>query len=910
MTYRKKLIEVAMPLDAINNASAHEKAVRRGHPSALHLWWARRPLAACRAILFASLVDDPSNDLPENEANKERERLFRILEDLVRWENINNETVIGMAREEIIRSTRDNPPSLIDPFCGGGAIPLEAQRLGLEAYASDLNPVAVLITKALIEIPAKFVGKPPVNPDSKKGTGSTAGWRGASGLAADVRFYGQWMHNEAWKRIGHLYPKGPNGETVITWLWTRTVKCPNPACGTQMPLVRSFWLSTQKGKRAWVKPILDLDNKTVRFETSISDSDAPQGTVNRLGARCILCGTAVSFDYIRAEGKAGCINRRLMAMVGENQHGRIYLSPDNNHESIAVSADPDWIPDTELPEQALGFRVQLYGISRHAELFTSRQLVFLSVLCDLVEEAHLQVIEHSGRDEEYANAVTTYLGLTASKIVDSCNAFCRWRSDHATATNLFARPTLSMLWDFAEVNPFQFVNYADLASKSAAVLETLSLGKLHSVPAGAVSQLDATQALPVSIPALIATDPPYYDNIGYADLSDFFYIWLRRMLKSIYPELFSTLLTPKNQELIASPYRFDGSKQKAKEHFENGLEKNFVLMRTKAASEYPVTLYYAFKQAENDNGSDANSKSEVPTLAQASTGWETMLQGLLSAGFQITATWPMRTELGTRMRGISSNALASSVVLAFRLKQKDAPIATRREFLAALRKDLPQELRVLMNGRVAPVDLAQASIGPGMAIFSRYSKVLEANGSAMTVRTALQEINYFLEDYLAQQEGDLDVESQFCVVWFQQYGSREGPFGEADVLSRAKDVSVDGLARLGLVDAERGKVHLTLRESYEDDWDPRNQSRITAWEACQRLVWSLNENGEQETGRLARRLGGVAEQARQLAYRLYGIADRKGWAEEASGYNALVSSWSEIQKAAAAAAEEAQGRMM
>ena len=597
-------------------------------------------------------------------------------------------------------------------------------------------------------------------------------------------------------------------------------------------------------------------------------------------------------------------------MVGENQHGRVYLSPDTKHQSISVSTEPTWTPDTELPEQALGFRVQLYGITRHAELFTSRQLVFLSLLCDLVHQARLQVVQHSERDEEYADAVTTYLGITISKLADSCNAFCRWRSDHATATNLFARPTLSMLWDFAEVNPFQFVDYADLAAKSAAVLETLSLGKLPIVPAGTASQLDATQALPVSAPSLIATDPPYYDNIGYADLSDFFYIWLRRTLKNVHPELFSTLLTPKNQELIATPYRFDGSKQKAKEHFESGLEKAFMLMRTGAASEYPVTLYYAFKQAENDAGSDTNGNLEIPGLARASTGWETMLQGLLNAGFQITATWPMRTELGTRMRGISSNALASSVVLALRPKLKDAPIATRREFLAALRKQLPQELKILMKGHVAPVDLSQASIGPGMAVFSRYSKVLEADGSTMTVRTALQEINYFLEDYLAQQEGDLDVESQFCIAWFQQYGTKEGLFGEADVLARAKNISVEGLTRMGLVDAPRGKVRLVLREDYEDDWDPQTQSRLTAWEACQRLVWTLNENGEQDAGRLARRLGGLADQARELAYRLYGIADRKGWAEEALGYNALVASWLEIQEAAAQAAEETQGRMV
>lgn len=901
MTYRKKLIEVALPLDAINRESAREKSIRHGHPSTLHLWWARRPLAACRAVLFASLVDDPGNDLPEEEAAKERERLFRIIKELVKWENINNEVVLQAARDEILKSTKGNPPPVLDPFCGGGSIPLEAQRLGLETYASDLNPVAVLITKALIEIPPKFTGRPPINPDANKGTGSTAAWRGASGLAADVRYYGKWMRDEAWKRIGHLYPKGPNGETIIAWLWARTVKCPNPACGAQMPLVRSFWLSKRKGREAWVEPILDKQSKTVHFEVRTSGKPSVDGSMTRTGTTCLTCENYTPLDYVRMEAQVGRMGQQLMAIIAEAERGRVYISPINKHEDIARNVSPTWMPNTSLPERALGFRVQRYGMTRHSDLFTPRQLTLLATLGDLAAHVRDLILEHSGGNEEYTDGIMTYLAFAIDRQVSFSSSLCWWNTE-GFIVNTFARHALAMVWDFAEGNPFSnsTAHWTSAIDWIAEVLEMLPTNSPH----GETLQLDAATVLPKVKKPSIFTDPPYYDNIGYADLSDFFYVWLRRSLGKIYPDLFSTLLTPKAEELIATPFRFDNDWRKAQQFFEEGLTKAFHNMRRVQHPDYPIAIYYAFKQTEEE----ANIGKDL--LAISSTGWETMLQGLLSAGFQITGTWPIRTERGGRLVELGTNALASSIILVCRSRSDNAPIATRRELLSALKKELPEELRLLMNGQVAPVDLAQAVIGPGMAVFSRYSKVLEADGSTMTVRTALQEINYFLEDYLAQQEGDLDVESQFCIAWFQQYGTKEGLFGEADVLARAKNISVEGLTRMGLVDAPRGKVRLVLRGDYEDGWDPQTQSRLTAWEACQRLVWTLNENGEQDAGRLARRLGGLADQARELAYRLYSIADRKGWAEESLGYNALVASWSEVQKAAAAAAEETQGRIM
>ena len=569
---KKKLIEVALPLEAINKESAREKSIRHGHPLTLHLWWARRPLAACRAVLFASLVDDPSS-LPEQfpteaDQDKERQRLFRLIEKLVLWENSNNRAVLDEAHAEILKSTGGNPPPIYDPFCGGGSIPLEAQRLGLEAHASDLNPVAVLITKALIEIPPKFAGQPPVNPAAKTKMSGQGMWTGARGLADDVRYYGQWMRDRAVERIGYLYPKvklpkehGGGEATVIAWVWARTVVCPNPACGAQMPLVRSFALSTKTSKRAWVEPVAEHATRTIRFETRSGNGTPPEGTVSRRGARCLLCGTAVPLDHIREEGRQGRIGTRLMAIAAEGNRERLFLAPSPAHEEIAQSACAKDVPESALPEQALGFRVQLYGMTKHRQLFTPRQLAALTTFSDLVSEAAATAISH-GATREYASALATYLAMGVSRSTDYWSSLCIWRSDpkNLGVGHVFARQVLQMIWDFAEANPVSESsgNWSNNVEWTAKALDSLAGGT-----AGIAFQLDATAAKASS--AIISTDPPYYDNIGYADLSDFFYVWLRRSLSTIYPDLFSTLLVPKTQELVAAPHRFGGSGERAQE---------------------------------------------------------------------------------------------------------------------------------------------------------------------------------------------------------------------------------------------------------------------------------------------------------------------------------------------------------
>ena len=929
--YKKKLIEVALPLEAINRASAREKSIRHGHPSTLHLWWARRPLATCRAVLFASLVDDPSahpDEFPTEEAQEaERQRLFRIIEELVKWESSTNEAVLAAARAEIMRSTDGHPPPVLDPFCGGGSIPLEAQRLGLEAHGSDLNPVAVLITKALIEIPPKFAGLPPVNPAAQAKLGNS-GWRGAQGLADDVRYYGCWMRDRAEERIGHLYPKvrlpaehGGGEATVVAWLWARTVECPNPACGAEMPLVRSFALSTKKTKQAWVEPIVDAAAKTVRFEvrTGIGGA-AREGTKvggKGLGFRCIVCEGVAGQEYVHDEIDQHRCGTVLMAEVAAGTRTRIYVEADSEHLESVEEANrlvEQLAAEGRLPTapargtfggNALGRR---YGFRTFADYFTSRQLVALTTFSDLVIEAREQVLHDVeaawpnlsgtfGADAtaaSYADAVATYLAFALSKMADRGSTICTWFTERDSTRNTFARQAIPMTWDFAELNTLLHGtgSFQGAAQWTAESLEGVAAGPL----VGSVTQLDATAAIDVADSPVISTDPPYYDNIGYADLSDFFYVWLRRSLREVYPDLLSTLLTPKSQELIATPYRFEGSKNKAQAFFETGLGAAFSRMRQVSNPDYPLTVYYAFKQAESKAGDSAGST--------ASTGWETMLSGLLQAGFAVTGTWPMRSELSNRPVASGTNALASSVVLVCRPRAVSAPLATRKEYIASLRAELPDALKKLQHGNIAPVDLAQASIGPGMAVFSHYSKVMEADGSQMSVRSALALINEALDEILAEQEGEFDADTRWAIAWFEQFGVQTGEFGDAETLSRAKGTSVEGMVQAGFLEAKAGKVRLLRRDELDEDWDPTTDKRLTVWEMTQHLLRRLDA-GEAAAAALARQLGSFAEVARDLAYRLYLVCERKKWSQEGQAYNGLVVAWPQIQQLAATVAPSA-----
>jgi putative DNA methylase len=944
---RRKLIEVALPLDAINAASAHEKQPGIGaHPRGLHLWWARRPLAAARAVIFGQMVDDPSSfpDLfpTEKAQEKERDRLFDIIKDLVKWENSTNEAVLQKARDEIWQSWRracadnaDNPraselfdrhklPAFHDPFAGGGALPLEAQRLGLESYASDLNPVAVLINKAMIEIPPKFAAKPPVNPTARAELARGGRWngRGAQGLAEDVRYYGQWMREEAEKRIGHLYPKieitaqmaaaRPDlrplvGQklTVIAWLWARTVKSPNPAyANVDVPLVSTFMLSTKAGKEAYVEPM--IEGNAYRFVVKAGkpkDAEtAKNGTKLARGAnfRCLMSGSPISGDYIKAEGKAGHLGARLMAIIAEGVRGRVYLSPIEEHEVVALRANPEGEPEQPLPDDPRNFWTVLYGLNRFSDLFTNRQLVALTTFSDLVREA-CDRIRHDAIDagllndgkplrdggigsEAYAEAVSVYLAFAIDRLADYNSSIATWKPSGEQVMQTYKRQSIPMTWDFPESNALgkSAICWHNAVKYTSDNLE--ATGSVVSVN-GCSAQLDAGRQS-ISSGKVISTDPPYYDNIGYADLSDFFYVWLRRSLRSVFPDLFSTLAVPKAEELVATPYRHGGN-EKAESFFLNGMTEAMHRLAEQAHPAFPVTIYYAFKQSETESAEGT-----------ASTGWETFLDAVIQAGFGISGTWPMRTELSNRMISSGTNALASSIVLVCRPRSASAPSATRREFVAALKTELPAALRHLQAGNIAPVDLAQASIGPGMAVYTRYAKVLDAEGKPVSVREALALINATLDEALAEQEGDFDADSRWALAWFEQVGFNDGEYGVAETLSKAKNTSVGGLAQAGILDSRRGKVRLLKPEELPASWDPATDPRLTSWEVVHHLIRVLGSGGEGAAAELVAKLGARAEPARELAYRLYTICERKKRAAEALAYNGLVQSWPEIVRLA------------
>ena len=954
MTPKKKLIEVALPLEAINVASAREKSIRHGHPSTLHLWWARRPLAAARAVIFAQMVDDPSahpDIFPtEKKQEKERQRLFRIIEELVKWENTTNEAVLQQARDEIWQSWRytcaenaDHPrakelfdryklPAFHDPFAGGGSLPLEAQRLGLESYASDLNPVAVLINKAMIEIPPKFAGRAPVHPPSPSGRGAggegnwfNREWKGAQGLAEDVRYYGQWMRDEAEKRIGRLYPKvevtaamaqeRPDlkryvGQklTVIAWLWARTVKSPNPAfANVEVPLASTFMLSTKAGKEAYVEPV--IENGGYRFTVKVGkpmDAErAKNGTKLSRGAnfKCLMSDTPIASDHIYGEANAGRIGAKLMAIIAEGERGRVYLAPTPAMEAIALTAQPEWKPEVAMPENPRWFSPPLYGLKTYGDLFTLRQLVALTIFSDLVQEARERVksdaiaagLPDDGKAFEkvgaaataYADAVGLFLSFSGSRMADRHSSLCRWDPNPSgyapKIANTFGRQALPMVWDYVEGNPFSpsSGNLLDAVGWIVKVIEK----SLPANVAGSASQMDA-RLQEFSRSRVVSTDPPYYDNIGYADLSDFFYVWLRRSLKPVFSDLFATLAVPKAEELVATPYRH-GSKEKAETFFLDGMTQAMHRLAEQAHPAFPVTIYYAFKQAESDGGDGTTN-----------TGWDTFLAAVIEAGFAISGTWPMRTELSNRMIGSGTNALASSIVLVCRQRSTTAPTATRREFVAALKAELPQALAHLQAGNIAPVDLAQAAIGPGMAVYTRYAKVLDAEGKPIPVRAALALINQTLDEALAEQEGDFDADTRWALTWFEQCGFTEGDFGVAEQLSKSKNTAVNGLVEAGIIVSKAGKVRLLKPAELPADWDPTTDTRLTVWEMVHQLIRVLEAAGEPAAAALVAKLGSQAETARELCYRLYTLCERKKRATEAMAYNGLVQSWPEITRLA------------
>ena len=916
-TGNRKLIEVAIPLEAINAASAREKSIRHGHPSTLHLWWARRPLAACRAVLFAQLVDDPSchpDKFPTVEAvDEERKRLFKIIEDLVVWENSTNLEVLDRARAEIRKSCGDTLPPIYDPFSGGGSIPLEAQRLGLPAYGSDLNPVAVMIGKAMIEIPPKFKDREPVDP----GTRNRNHYRNAEGLAEDVKHYGEWMREQAFRRIGHLYPQvdlpkehGGGKATVIAWIWSRTVPSPDPAFGNvQVPIASSFLLSSKAGKEAWIEPIVDKAAKTISYRirkggTKEEIAAAKLGTSagKRQAFRCIMSDAAIPYDHIRKAGKAGKMGQTLIAIVAEGIRGRVYVAPSKDHERVAHCSKPNWEPEALLPDNPRDFKTPNYGMTTFGDLFTDRQLVALNTFSDLVHEARAEIerdalaaglsddptpLRDGGTGAKaYSEAVSVYLGFLVGQIANHCSTICGWNSPNQQMRSTFSRQAIPMTWDFAEVNVFSASSgsYHSLFSRMIKGFETLGEGS----NTGSVVQADA-QEKRYGKQCVISTDPPYYDNIGYADLSDFFFCWMKPLIRPVYPDLFGVLATPKSEELVATPYRH-GGKETAESFFLDGMSKAIAGMARRTSPDYPATIYYAFKQ------------SEIAQEGVSSTGWATFLQAVLEAGYAVVGTWPIRTEKPGRMISVGTNALANSVVLVCRKKEDSAETISRAEFIGALKRELPPAIEELQKANISPADMPQSAIGPGMGVFSRCKAVLEADDSPMTVKTALQLINRELDEYLGGIQGEFDADTRFAITWFEQNGLAAGDYGTANSIATARGISVDSVKHAGIVDSAAGKVRILKRDEIDAGWDPADDTHLTVWECCQYLIRELEQGGEQAAALLLRKIGGGhADAAKDLAYCLYDIcANKRRDAGEAAAYNGLIAVWPELTRQAAA----------
>lgn len=904
-----------MPLEAINRESAREKSIRHGHPSTIHLWWSRKPLATARAVLFAQLVDDPSShpdQFPTAAAQaSERTRLHGIMEQLVVWENSNNKALLSAAHAEIAKSAGpDGVPAILDPFAGGGSIPLEAQRLGLEAHASDLNPVAVLINKALVEIPPKFSDAPPVFPGLADG--QTTAWTAAEGLAADIRAYSEWMRDAAKMKIGHLYPPAElgSGKTadVIAWKWARTVTCPNPACGISMPLVSSWWLAKKKGREAYVVPTVEDGKITYAVSTDMANAPTAEsdGTVGRTGATCISCRSGVSLEYVREFSRTVGLGDDLLAVIAEGTRSRVYLTPNYEHRLAAHVDRPSTAPEGGLFDWPGRINVFRYGLTTFADLFSNRQLLTLTTFSDLVSEARERAFRHalaaglpSGDRLEaggtgaaaYADAIATYLGLGVSRCADRFSNISTWDSSATKIRNVFARQAIPMAWDYAEGNPF-----SSSTGNFLSQLEWIEKAVRRS-PAGTPSTAVAANAADLDTlrRAVVSTDPPYYDNIAYSDLSDFFYVWQRHSLREVHPKLMSTMLVPKAEELVANPYRHNG-RAGAKTFFESGFASVFTHLRRTATVDYPITVYYAFKQSESSKN------------GESSTGWATILEGIVRAGWSITATWPLRTELMNRQTGQNTNALASSIVLACRPRSESASSIDRGGFLSVLRSELPTKLRELQHASVAPVDLAQSTVGPGMAVFTRYSKVTEADGSAMHVRAALELINQVLAEVLTELEGDFDSDTRWAITWFRQHGFDEGTFGEAETLATALNTSLQGMERGGILTSRAGKVQLLAPAKLPKAYDPRRDQRLSVWEAALQTARVLEAKGIEDAGQLVASLKQAPgsridlDAVKELAYLLYSIAERKNWSAIGQVFNNLATAWPDILRASEAGA--------
>lgn len=897
---KKKLIEVAMPLDAINEISGHERYIHHGHPNTLHLYWARRPLSACKAVLFGQLIDDPSSHPDKfptlDDQKKERSRLFEMMIQLIQWKNRNNKAIFTQALNEIKASNGGKIPTIYDPFSGGGSIPLEALRMGLVSKGSDLNPIAVMIGKSMLEVPNKFVGKHGVSNELSSDL---------SGLADDIRFFGEKIKQNVLKKMDKNYPKhevknnsGTNSYTVCAYIWARTVPSPDPVFShVDVPLASTFLLNSKTNKEVILVPIIDKEKGKISYSLKSNCSNdellnAKKGTKAARGAEffCILSNSAISNEYIRNQAEIGNLRNSLLAIIVESKNGKQYMLPNSEEIAAANCKRLEPLHNNKLPQkQYIG--PHRYGFKDFSDLYINRQnnviIEFTNEIKNIEREIVLKakkigfkednITLHEGGTgaQAYAEAIILYITFALSKGLDYWSSTCIWHNKNQQISHTFGRQAIPMTWDFVEANPFSNSsgNWMGFIDWVANAVENLPLNGSGEITLQDAKEVDYNEN------TIISTDPPYYDNIPYADISDYFYSWIYPIIKNIFPKIFNSLATPKTDELVADIIRH-GSKDDAASFFLQGMTKAIKQMSLKSSSEVPTTIYYAFKQ------------TEIEKEGVSSQGWSTFIEAIISAGYSVVGTWPIRTEMASRLRGSKSNALANSVVIVCRKKNNLLGTITRAEFIRQLKTELPKAISDLKAVNISPADIPQSSIGPGIGIFSRYQAVLENDDSHMSVKTALQLINRELGD----EEGEYDSETSFSITWFEQNGFNVGDFGSANNIANAKGISVNTLVHSGVAQSSGGKFSLLDRESLEDDWNPTTDKNLTIWECCQYLIKTIENKGEFETAKLMKQMGsGRAESAKELAYTLYDIAaNKRKDANEATAYNGLIASWSDL----------------
>ena len=976
----RKLIEVVLPLEVVNAAGRAEKAVpKKGHPATMHLWWSRKPLGVARAVLFASLVDDPAArpDLfPTGRAqDAERQRLLALIEGLCRWDRSGDADLLAEAQRCIEASAGGELPGIIDPFSGGGAIGTEAIRLGLDTLAVDLNPVAALVSAATVSIAQRFAGRAAVHPEA----GATGGLP-LAGISADIGFYGAAVEAECRQCLAGVFeapasPLSSGGRTeAISYLWARTITCSNPGCCRTTPLLSTWWLSRKPTNRWHARPVIDGD----RFDFAVAPGSPPADLADlKVGRganyRCLHCGTVNDADAVRHCGRESGFGLRMVAVQAfadpaRRRGGRIWLAPDAAVERPGPAASS--VPagsetasgagfasrsDVEFPS-ASGTRypagveaalrrelptgsgnITTFGFVTFGDLLTPRQRLtmatFSEAITGMTPMVHRDACAAGMADDEvgierggsgaraYAEAIVTYLALTLSRMANRTTTMTIHNRANGSVEQSFVQPAYAFYGDFPEANPFSGStgSWAGALGYVAGAVEALPApngardGASHAPRPNRISSArapDGSHSPRVGrgdvrcgsmltaldgASGVVSTDPPYYDMFDYASLSNLFLVWLRATLGDIWPDALGPLLAPTDQQIVSNPTRFHGDRAAAHRHFETLLRQAFEHIKQVHDHRYPLTIYYGYQQVERSKRGDAGAPG---------TAWEALLESLIGAGLRITATWPLRTE---RPEGVKkgTKALASSVLLVCRPTAGDGSVqsvATVGELRRALRSELPGAVRLLQQGNIAPLDLVQAAIGPGMGVYTRYQRVLAADGSHLGVREALAMINEVLDETLTGTGADLDADTRWALTWFDEHGFTEGPFGQAEQLSKARNTLTAGLVDAGIVATAGDRVRLLSRDELDADWDPGADRRPTVWEAMQHLLRCLLDDGEPAAAALLSRLDAdTADAARDVAYRLFRVCTRRNRTAEAAACNGLVTSWPELTRLATAA---------